>query len=225
MQNKNCISPLIYIKVVNFMRITKIEEQKKNKKRCSIFVDGEYYSSADREVIEEFNLCEGMELNQDEFNKKMEIIQYKSALRAALLILARASKTEKELVERLKLKKHPENAIKMALEYLKELGYINDKSYAESFIRSMKDYTGVSRRSLYSKLAVKGVDAEIIRQKLEEAEIDDYPSALKAARKKLPGLRGDNREKLTRLLSFLYRKGYGTDVCRRVIEELGMEEE
>jgi regulatory protein len=206
------------------MKITKIEVQRKNDKRCSIYIDGEYHSSIDRDIQEELKLCEGMELNEDEFNQKLEIIQYKSALRAALYIVARASKTENEIKKRLKEKQHPEKAINLAVEYLREVGYINDESYTESFIRSSKDVTGTSKRSLYYKLANKGVDSEVIQQKLDEAEIDDYASAMKAAQKKVASIRGDKRERASKLLSFLYRKGYGVDVCRKIIDALDLEE-
>ncbi|KUO75305.1 MAG: hypothetical protein APF77_12945 [Clostridia bacterium BRH_c25] len=206
------------------MQITKIEEQKKNKKRYSIFIDGEYHSSIDKEILEELNFREGMELNQDEFDKKMDIIQYKSALRAALYMLARSSKTESDITKRLKEKQHSETAIKQVLQYLKEIGYINDESYTESFISTMKETAGASRRSLYYKLAAKGVDSEVIQQKLEEADVDDYASALKAAQKKISGLKGDKKEKASKLLSYLYRKGFGMEVCRRIIDELDLDE-
>jgi regulatory protein len=205
------------------MKITGIEEQKKNNKRCSIYIDGEYLCSAERDLVEELGLSEGMELSEEEFNRTLERIQYKGALRAALYMLARTSKTEMELEKRLNDKQHPPKAIKQALEYLKELGYINDEEYTEGYIRNTRDTTGTSRRSIYCKLAAKGVDKEIIQQKLDEAEIDDFSSALKAARKKAVGLSGSDIEKKAKLLNFLYRKGFGIEVCRKVIEELDLE--
>lgn len=206
------------------MIITKIEDQQKNKKRCSIYIDGEYYISIDKEILEELNFSEGMDLNPDEFNQKLEIIQYKSALRAAFYMLMRSSKTENDIKIRLEKKQYPEKAINSVLEYLKEIGYINDESYTESFIRSTRESTGTSKRSLYYKLSGKGVDSEVIQQKLEEAEIDDYASALKAAQRKAAGLKGDKKEKASKLLSFLYRKGFTMEVCRKVINELDLEE-
>lgn len=206
------------------MKITKIEEQKKNSKRLSIYIDGEYHSSLDKDILEELKLSEGMELDENEFVQILEIIQYKSALRAALYLLTRASKTENELRKRLRERQYPENAIDSALEYLKEIGYINDESYIESFIRSTRDASGISRRSLYYKLANKGVDSELIRQKFEEADIDDFDSAMKAASKKAAGLKGNRREKALKLMNFLYRKGYDVEVCRRVLAELELDE-
>lgn len=205
------------------MIITKIEEQQKNKKRCSIFIDGEYHSSIDKDILGELSLSEGMELNSDEFNQKLEIIQYKSALRAALYMLARSAKTENEIKKKLKEKQHSEKAINQALEYLRGIGYINDESYTESFIKNMMDTSGTSSRSLYYKLISKGVDKEVIQDKLEEAEINDYASALKAAQKKAAGLKGDKWEKASKLLNFLYRKGFGMEVCRKVLSELDLE--
>jgi regulatory protein len=206
------------------VEITKIEEQKKNKDRCNIYIDGKYHSSIDKEILEELNFREGMELNMDEFDQKMEIIQYKSALRAALNILARSAKTKNEIKKSLTIKGHSDAAISSVLEYLSEIGYIDDESYAESYVRSNRDNSGTSKKSIYYKLASKGVDSEVIRLKLEEAEIDDYSSALKAANKKLRGLKGDKRERAAKLLNFLYRKGFSMEVCRRVIDKLELED-
>lgn len=207
------------------MRITKIEEQNKNKSKYNLYLDGEFYSSIDKEILEEMSFFEGMELRENELEEKMEIIQYKSALRTSFHILARASKTELELRRKLKEKRYTEKTISQVLDYLRSIGYIDDSSYAESFIGSMKSGNGTSSRSLYYKLAGKGIDSEVIEQKLQDAEIDDYASALNAAQKKLPALKGDKREKTSKLLGFLFRKGFGADVCRRVIEELQLEEE
>ena len=206
------------------MIISKIEDQKKNKKRCSIYVDGEYYCSIDKDIAEELHFHEGMELKEDEFRETMEIIQYKSALKAALYILTRASKTEKELEKKLKEKQHSDKAIIQVLKYLKEIGYINDDTYTELFIKSMGNVTGSSRRSIYYKLAAKGIDKAIIEQKLNEAEIDDFASAMNAAVKKLGNLKGDKKEKTTKLFSFLYRKGFDIELCKRVINKLDLEE-
>lgn len=207
------------------MKITKIEEQKRNKRKYNVYIDGEYHSSVLKDIIDEMKFSEGMELNEDEFNQKLEIILYKSALREALLILTRSSKTKNELIQKLKEKSYPERIIDRVTEYLLEIGYINDENYAESYIGTMKNTTGISSRSLYYKLAGKGIDGELIQQKLDEAEIDDFASALKAAQKKASGLKGDKKEKSTKLIGYLYRKGYGMDVCRRVIEELDLDED
>ena len=207
------------------MRITGIEQQKKNTKRYNIYIDGEYKCTVEDNILQELNLSKGMELNETEFNHTLEIIQYKGALRAALYMLARASKTEMEIEKRLSDRRYDPKAIKKVLEYLKEIGYINDESYAESFIRSTKDVTGTSRRTIYQKLAAKGVDKEIIQQELDKAEIDDYASALSAAKKKISSLKGSSREKKLKLLNYLYRKGFGIDACKRAAEELVREED
>lgn len=207
------------------MRITGIEQQKKNIERYNIYIDGEYRCSVDSDILQELGLSEEMELDETEFNKTMEIIQYKGALRAALYILARTPKTESDIEKRLIEKQHPWKAIQQVMEYLKEIGYINDESYAESYIRSIKDITGTSRRSILQRLVNKGVDKEIIQQKLDEADIDDYESAIKAAKKKISSLKGNSKEKKLKLLNYLYRKGFAVDACKRAAETLDLEED
>jgi SOS response regulatory protein OraA/RecX len=82
-----------------------------------------------------------------------------------------------------------------------------------------------SRRSLFYKLAGKGIDKAVIEQKLDEAEIDDFASAVNAAEKKLGSLKGAKKEKTAKLFSFLYRKGFDIELCRRVMDKLDLEEE
>jgi len=204
--------------------ITKIEEQKKNKKRCSIYVDDEYYCSVDREILKEVNLSEGI-ISENEFARKMDIINYKTALKAALTMLVRAPRTEKELSLKLRQKGLPDSAIQKAVEYLKGTGYINDEAYAESVIRSSKDIKGCSSNSLYSKLSQKGIDSETIRKKINEADFDEYSSALKAAQKKLQSLKGSSKDKAAKLMSFLFRKGFGMDTCKKVLDSLELQDD
>ncbi len=205
------------------MIITRIEEQKKNKKRSSIFVDNEYYCSIDKDILGEICLSEGRQLNEEEFSRIMETIQYKDALRAALYMLTRSSKTENEVRKKLREKQYSEKSINQVLKYLEEINYVNDTNYTESYVRSMRDTKGISRKSLYYKLVAKGIDSDIIQQVLDEAGINDYDSALKIAQKKAITIKGDKREKASKLLSFLYRKGYEAEICRKVIEELDWE--
>lgn len=202
------------------MKITGVEEQKKNSRRCNIYIDSEYYCSADRDILAELNISEGMEFDEDKFGEILETLQYKSALRSALYMLARASKTEKEIKKKLQEKKYPDSAITKTLDYLKKINYINDKHYAESFIRSMRDVSGISSRIIYRKLFLKGIDADIIQKALDEADINDYESAIKAARKKTVSLKGESSEKKSKLLNFLYRKGFDIDICRKAVEEV-----
>lgn len=207
------------------MVITKIKEQNNNKKRCSIYVDGEYCCSADKDILLEVKLSEGMVLSQNAFNEKMGEINYKSALKAALSMLARSSRTENELVKKLREKDFPETAIQEVVKYLETIGYINDEAYAENLIKSTKDISGSSRKRLYYKLARKGISNEIIKQKLEEAGIDEYDSALRAAAKKASVLKGSVREKRAKLYNFLFRKGFSVEVCSKVLSELKLEED
>lgn len=207
------------------MLITKIEEQKKNKKKCNIFIDGEYYCSIDADIIKEVNIYEGMNIMEQELNKKIEVMNYKSTLKSALSMLMRAPRTENELAKKLKQKDFPDSTIEKVIDYLRSIGYVNDESYAESLIRDSKDNKGCSRRSLYYKLCQKGIDSKIIQQKLEEADIDEFDSALRTAIKKASSLKGNKRDKAKKLYSFLIRKGFGMEVCSKVISELKLEDD
>lgn len=202
------------------MLISKVAEQKKNKKRFSIYVDGEYYCSVDKDVLDEINIREGMNFEEKEFSNIIDKMNYKSALKSALSILVRAPRTENELARKLRQKQYPEAAINKVIEYLCSIGYINDEEYAESLIRSLKSNKGCSKRTIYYKLIQKGIDSDIINQKLGEVSFDEFAAAFQAAAKKVTSIKGSSREKMAKTYTFLMRKGFDTDTCSKVISEL-----
>lgn len=207
------------------MLITKVIEQKKNKKRCSIFVDGEYYCSVDKDVLNEINLREGMNFGEKEFNNIIDIMNYKSALKSALSMLVRAPRTKNELARKLRQKQYPEASINKVIEYLHSIGYINDEEYAESLIRNLKGSKGCSKKTIYYKLIQKGIDGDIIKQKLSEANIDDFNAAFQAAVNKAASVKGSSKEKMAKIYAFLMRKGFDTDTCSKVISEIQLPED
>ena len=207
------------------MVITSITPQKRNKLFYNIHIDHEYFCSLDDETIYYMRLKEGMEVDTELLMQASKKSAYKKALNYSLNILAKSSKTEQEIIKKLTEKEYNEDTIQAVIAKINELGYINDKQYIENYIRSKTDTSqGLNKRTLQNKLIQKGVDKELIKESLENSNIDEYQNATLVAEKKLRSLKGSEQEKKTKLYAFLIYKGFDYEVCSKVINNIDLAE-
>ena len=90
----------------------------------------------------------------------------------ALKYIYRFPKTEKELRIQLYTKGHNTKDIDRTITELKKKNYVNDKMFAESYIRSEVVNKGKPAIRVIQKLQQKGVPQDIVRDVLKEYEED-----------------------------------------------------
>lgn len=201
------------------MKVTAITPQKRNKDFYNIFIDGEFFCSLDDEAIYTMKLKEGALVDTAILENAAIQSAYKKAFNYSLNLLAKYYKTKHELIKKLKEKEYNADTINSVIEKLMELGYLNDEMYVEDYIRSKQGSNQtINKKTLYNKLLQKGIDRELIQDSLENAHIDEYDIAMKAAEKKLKSLKGNSREKKAKLYSYLYGKGFEYETCSKIIE-------
>jgi regulatory protein len=106
----------------------------------------------------------------------------------------------------------------------REVGLINDATFAESRARSLRR-AGRSRRAISAHLTAKGVDAETARHVVPEDATSELAAALAFARKRRigPFAREEvDRAAKQKALAAMARAGFGWSVCERA---LGMDRE
>lgn len=128
-------------------------------------------------------------------------------------------KTEKQIRDYLYRKEFKANTIDEIIEKLKEYKIIDDKVYAEIYVRSNPNF---SRRKLKMKLAGGGVKSDIIQESVED--IDDFESGMKHAEKffRQKEVNKENIEKLIRRLTYL---GYTWETIQKILNQLKYEVE
>lgn len=148
--------------------ITKIEVQKKDKNRSNLYIDGEFFSGIQNEVVIQNNLKINQEINEHQL---LELI-YKSdkivAFNKALSLLNTRFKTRQEIRNYLLEKGFNEEVVIETLEKLVEYKYINDEHYVEAYINSNKDKK--SKKVMELELLQKGVNQKIIEEKFIDLE-------------------------------------------------------
>ena len=90
---------------------------------------------------------------------------------AALRFLGYRARTAREVERHLDEKQYGEVEVYETVERLKDLGLVDDKLYAENFIRTRLAAKPVSRRRLYEQLLSHEIDRQTIEEAL--AVVDD----------------------------------------------------
>lgn len=144
----------------------------------------------------------------------------------ALRLLTFRALTERELRDRLRQQDSPADVIDQVILWLRELGYLDDRSYAVRWVQERAQGRGYGPVRLRYELLQKGVAPEYIDEALALLSPEEYEQiAYDEARRRLlrrsarPLTDADRR----RLAGFLQRRGFTTETVRRVLRRLDAE--
>ena len=193
-----------------------------DKRKSKVFLEEGFAFVLYRGEVERFGIEEGKELEADVYQRILNEVLLGRAKERALYLLKSSGKTEAWMKKKLQEAGYPEEAVDYAMNFLKEYGFINDRAYAESYVRSYGNRK--SRRQLVYELSQKGVSQEEISEAFSGQQVDDVENARQLLRKRLKGKTGISYEESGRLSAFLGRKGYSYDVINRVMREIGTED-
>lgn len=131
-------------------------------------------------------------------------MNFEQAKERAVRFTALSKKTDFEVRRKLKTLNVSEETIDEVSEYLKQLGYIDDVDYVESFIRQCERMEKLSIFEIKQKLFEKGVDKELVLAKLQHLVDTDYEKRVvkKLENGKLASYEEDKKR------AYLYRKGF-----------------
>ncbi|MBF4766989.1 regulatory protein RecX [Nocardioides agariphilus] len=134
------------------------------------------------------------------------------------------ARTRSELADKLRQRRVPEEIAIRLLDRFTEVGLVDDAAFARQWVESRQSSRGLARRALADELRRKGVDAEVVREAVDEVDAGAEEAAARTlVRKKLPSLRRvDSATATRRLVAMLARKGYPPGLAFAVVrEELG----
>ena len=107
------------------------------------------------------------------------------------------------------------------IEHLKEIGYINDKSYVERAISEFMNLNNLSLKELKYKLQSKGVDTSAMDEYIynHEDELEEYE--INSAKNII--LKKQNTMEEQAIIQHLLKKGYKMDSIRQAINLINIE--
>jgi len=204
--------------------ITKIEQQKNNIRRYSIFLDGEYSFSVSEDTLVKLRLKKGMEIAEDkiEFILEHEVISLCKLY--GLKLLSYKARSEQDIRDKMSKRGYSEKAIEEAIKYLRDQKYIDDEEFAKNYIRSSIINKKLGYNRIKNELLQKKVEGKIVEAVFDELidNDDEYERALELAiKKRNTTYKNDDIQSAYRKLGgFLQRKGYSTDVVIKVLKEV-----
>ena len=139
----------------------------------------------------------------------------------ALSILKARDKTEYELIEALRIAGYSEEEITETLLYLKDMGYIDDLSYAGRYVQISMDKRRGPKR-IERELIEKGVKSSVIYDVMSdemdyEWETDTAESIAQEIKSKNPALREDKL--IAKIVNKLSYEGFDEDIINEIIEK------
>ena len=124
-----------------------------------------------------------------------------------------------ELAESLARKNVPDDVATRLLDRFEEVGLIDDRDFARSWVQSRSRSKGLATKVLALELRRKGIDDETAREALADLDPDEERQAAhRLVQKKLRSVQGlDASTQVRRLTGMLARKGYSPQVAFDVV--------
>jgi regulatory protein len=133
--------------------------------------------------------------------------------------LTAAPRTRAQLADDLRRRNVPDDVATKVLDRFTEVGLVDDRAFADSWVRTRHAQRGLSRRALAHELQKKGVADDLVAEAvLEVGDDDERQAAEELVARRLPGLQRYEREvQLRRLVGMLARKGYPGGLAMQVV--------
>ena len=131
-------------------------------------------------------------------------MEFEEAKERAVRYLVLALRTQREVENKLRKLKVNYKIIFQVVEYLKDIGYIDDLKYVDAYLRQCISIPKYSVYEIKMKLLQKGIDKELLQKKLSKFNSKNYEKKLV---EKLLNGKLKNMEPIKQK-AYLYRRGF-----------------
>ncbi|RDW17447.1 recombination regulator RecX [Oceanobacillus chungangensis] len=212
-------------------KITRITTQKKSKDRYNIYLDdgkGEKYGfSVDETVLIEFHLRKNLELDAEMIALLIKKDTLHKSYNQAIHFLSFRMRTKKEVYDYLVKKETEAEHIKEIINKLLENKLIDDKLFAEMFVRTRINTTSKGPMLIKKELIEKGVVASIANEAVQAYPYEvQFEKISKWAEKKLNLKKKESfKKQIQQLQVTLIQKGFTQDVIKDALAEIHEEKD
>ncbi len=201
-------------------KITALEIQKRNRKRVSVFLDGEYAFGLAAE--EAMRLQIGQQLSDVDIERLLAADMLQTAYQRALHFLSYRPRSVQEVRRNLADKGFSEDAVEATVGRLEQAGLLNDTEFARFWVEQRHDFRPRGAAMLRHELRQKGVPPEVVSHALRNLDEDElaYETASRFAGRLSSLPRDEFRRKLT---GYLARRGFPYDAIETALQRLASE--
>ena len=196
-------------------KITAVSVQEKNKKRCNLFIDGEFFVGLSLETAIKFRLKPNMEVDQKDLAEIIFEDEKLQALEKAIAYTSNSLKTLKQVKTYLYGKGYHKDIVDHCVEKLIEYKLVDDKTFALRYIESTSKTQG--KHLTEFKLMQKGLRKEDIEGVFDAIEIPSKENARNLAIKHFKN-KEKTRENVAKTYRYLISKGFSYEEANYAVE-------
>lgn len=225
------------------MIISKIERQKKDKQRYSLFVEDQFLLGIDEAVLIHFGMHKGQEISEEMLAEIREAEYHQKVYSKAIHYLSFGLRTVKEMrdylakvpalnAEELQSEAGKENAgeaakiadslISQIIERLLKQNYLDDLMYGQSYVRTSALINRKGPSTIQQELIKKGLTEQEILQALEEYPVAQQIENIQQLSEKYIRTKKNIPFKMlkNKLFEHLLVKGYDSDLIKQEMAQL-----
>ena len=207
------------------MVVTKIEPQKKNKNRSSVYIDDSFAFGIDNFDLLKLKIKVGSELDKERLEFIHQTVLLSAAKNYGMKLTSVRSYTKAGILRKMLEKGFDEREIKQTIIFLQEYKLLDDEEYAKRFINDFINIKGYGKFRIKNELREKGIDKETADRILSEYDFNDIEEEkiLPLAQKKLGG--DFSIQNIAKTKRYLASRGFGFDAIDSVIRKIAGGEE
>ena len=207
------------------MKITKIEEQKKNKSRLSVFIDGEFSFGASDFTVLSSHLKENDEITEERLSHIKNTAIFDDAKNYSARLLSQRSYTVKAMKEKLLSHIGDEEITEKTIDFLKEYRLLDDYDYATRYAHDLLHLKKLGISQIKWKLKEKGIAQNIIEHVINELDCEDtiLENLESLAVKKIN--KNYDIKNIAKAKRYLASRGYSFDQINSVFSKIKAEDE
>ncbi len=197
------------------MKITKIQPAVKTAGRYNIFVDEQYSFSLDESQLLQEKLKIGLEINEEKLAELQGESEFGKSYARALELILRRPRSFREMYDYARRKKWEEELTDRVLSRLSEKEYLDDKKFANFWLKARINSKPISKRKLSAELQQKGISREIIDEVLSEYSQNDELAALLVLINKKKNKYTDEQK----LMAYLASQGFSYGAIKEALQK------
>jgi regulatory protein len=200
-------------------RISRLSSQKRAG-RVNVYLDDEFWLGVSAETLLQLGLYVGQELTPEELETIEAWAGGTAWFDRAANFLSYRPRSEREVARKLRDLGASEEEVSETLERLRSLGLVDDREFAATYLRDRDAVRPYGTDRLRQELYRLGVAREVIDEVLSERDPEqDYAQARSLAERDPLWSRRSEREASAKLFGKLRRRGFGSELIRRVLED------
>lgn len=197
-----------------------LKPQRKNPERTSVYINGKYSFSVDKETLLRLNLFEQTEIPASFLDTLSYEAEKKKARDYVFHLLSYRMRSKKELEDSLRRRAYSLAIIKDIMSELETLNLIDDKKFAEAFAQDRLNFALKGKRIIFAELLKRGLDNQTIKTTLAEIdESKEETACLKLIRKFSGRYKNlSEYEKKQKLYGLLTRHGFSYSIIKKALK-------